>query len=84
MELWEQAQAHINSRKRPAKSGETQIFAGLLKCADCGWGLRYMHNNAPLMNELSDKIMVHEAVKDENGNRTQEIEIFYRFVGKID
>lgn len=46
MELWEQAHAHIDSRKRPAKSGETQIFAGLLKCADCGWGLRYMHNNA--------------------------------------
>ncbi|MCM1167150.1 MAG: recombinase family protein, partial [Ruminococcus sp.] len=46
MELWEQAHAHIDSRKRPAKNGETQIFAGLLKCADCGWGLRYMHNNA--------------------------------------
>ena len=43
-DLWEQAQAHINSRKRPQKNGETQIFAGLLKCADCGWGLRYMHN----------------------------------------
>lgn len=44
MELWEQAQAHIQSRKRPSKQGETQIFAGLLKCADCGWNLRYMHN----------------------------------------
>ncbi len=41
-ELWDQAQAHINSRKRPQKNGETQIFAGLLKCADCGWGLRYL------------------------------------------
>ena len=40
--------------------------------------------NAPLLNELIDKIVVHEAVKDENGSRTQEIEIFYRFVGKID
>ncbi|MCM1062717.1 MAG: recombinase family protein, partial [Eubacterium sp.] len=45
-ELWEQAQAHINSRKRPVKNGDTQIFAGLLKCADCGWGLRYLHKNA--------------------------------------
>lgn len=45
-EIWEQAHAHIDSRKRPVKNGETQIFAGLLKCADCGWGLRYMHNNA--------------------------------------
>ena len=32
--------------KRPVKNGETQIFAKLLKCADCGWGLRYIHNNA--------------------------------------
>ncbi len=40
--------------------------------------------NAPLLNELIDKIVVHEAVKDENGSRTQEIEMFYRFVGKID
>ena len=39
---------------------------------------------APLLNELIDKIVVHQAVTDENGSRTQEIEIFYRFVGKID
>ena len=45
-ELWEQAQTHIASRKRPTADGETQIFAGLLKCADCGWGLRYMRNRA--------------------------------------
>lgn len=45
-ELWDQAQVHIQSRKRPQKNGETQIFAGLLKCADCGWGLRYMHNRS--------------------------------------
>ena len=45
-ELWEQAHAHIDSRKRPKKSGETQIFAGLLKCADCGRTLRYVHRNA--------------------------------------
>ncbi len=45
-ELWEQAHAHIDSRKRPVKNGETQIFAGLLKCADCGWGLRYTHAKA--------------------------------------
>ncbi len=40
--------------------------------------------NAPLLNELIDKIVVHQAENDEDGNRTQEIEIFYRFVGKID
>lgn len=39
---------------------------------------------APLLNELIDKIVIHQAENDEDGNRTQEIEIFYRFVGKID
>lgn len=39
---------------------------------------------APLLNELIDKIVVHQAENDEEGNRTQDIEIYYRFVGKID
>ena len=39
---------------------------------------------APLLNELIDKIVVHEAYKDADGNRTQEIEIYYRFIGKIE
>ncbi len=51
-DLWDQVQAHINSRKRPQKNGETQIFAGLLKCADCGWGLRYLRTKpADCVNE---------------------------------
>lgn len=37
-----------------------------------------------LLNALIEKILVHEAVKDENGNRIQEVEIYYRFIGKID
>ena len=40
--------------------------------------------NAPLLNELIEKIVVHQVENDEDGSRTQEIEIFYRFVGKID
>lgn len=40
--------------------------------------------NAPLLNELIEKIVVHEAYKDEEGNRIQEVEIYYRFIGKID
>ena len=39
---------------------------------------------AEMLNTLIEKIVVHEAVKDHDGTRTQEIEIFYRFVGKID
>ncbi len=39
---------------------------------------------AEMLNELIEKIVIHEAVMDENGQRTQKIEIHYRFVGKID
>ena len=39
---------------------------------------------AEMLNTLIEKIVVHEAVKDSDGTRTQKIEIFYRFVGKID
>lgn len=37
-----------------------------------------------LLNALIEKIIVHEATKDADGNREQEIEILYRFIGKID
>ena len=33
---------------------------------------------------LIEKITVHEAVKGEDGSREQEVEIYYRFIGKID
>ena len=39
---------------------------------------------AEMLNTLIEKIVVHEAVKKENGTKEQEIEIHYRFVGKID
>ena len=39
---------------------------------------------APLLNELIEKIEVHQAYKDENGNKVRDIDIYYRFVGKID
>lgn len=38
----------------------------------------------PLLNELINKIVVHEATKDEIGKRQQLLEIDYRFVGTID
>ena len=37
-----------------------------------------------LLNTLIEKILVHEAVKGKDGSREQEVEIFYRFIGKID
>nr|WP_241153424.1 DUF4368 domain-containing protein [Enterococcus mediterraneensis] len=39
---------------------------------------------APLLNELIDKILVHEARRDENGKKIWDIEIYYRFVGMIE
>ena len=40
--------------------------------------------SAELLNTLIEKIVVHEAIKTEDGKRIQEVEIFYRFVGKIE
>ena len=40
--------------------------------------------NVVLLNELIEKILVYEAVKGEDGESVQEIEIYYRFVGKIE
>ncbi len=40
---------------------------------------------AELLNTLIEKKpTVHEAVKGEDGSREQEVEIYYRFIGKID
>lgn len=39
---------------------------------------------ADLLNTLIEKILIHEATEGEFGGRDQEIEIIYRFVGKID
>ena len=39
---------------------------------------------APLLNAMISKIVVHHPQKAEDGTMEQEIEIFYRFVGKID
>lgn len=39
-----QVQEQIASRRRSRKNGKQQIFAGLVKCADCGWSLAYGEN----------------------------------------
>ena len=36
----------------------------------------------PMLNELIDKIVVHEGDKS-TGKRTQKIDIYYRFIGLI-
>lgn len=38
---WDYAQTCLNSRKRVMKNNKTQLFAGYIKCADCGYALAY-------------------------------------------
>ena len=40
--------------------------------------------SADLLNALIEKVVVHEATKDTDGSRMQEVEIYYRFIGRIE
>jgi len=43
-EIWEQAQDSISSRKRVTQTGELQLFAGFVKCEECGYALGYSNS----------------------------------------
>ncbi len=43
-DVFDQVQEQIASRRRQQQDGTTQIFAGLLKCADCGWAMSFGTN----------------------------------------
>ena len=45
-EVFYRVQEQIKSRRRQTKEKETPIFAGLVKCADCGWSMRFGTNKA--------------------------------------
>ena len=45
---------------------------------------RLLYNIVRKYCTLIEKIIVHEATEDDFGFRQQEIEIIFRFVGKID
>jgi len=40
-ETWELAQLRIDSRKRVFENKHVQVYAGLLRCEDCGYALSY-------------------------------------------
>jgi hypothetical protein len=40
-ELWHYVQKCLDNRKRVTRSGEPQLFAGFVKCPDCGYALAY-------------------------------------------
>ena len=54
-----------------------------MQTAFCSYQERDVYKRQ-LLNTLIEKITVHEAVKGEDGSREQEVEIYYRFIGKID
>ena len=41
VEIWEYVQKLIDARNRPVKSNVIQLFAGFVKCEDCGYALGY-------------------------------------------
>jgi len=43
-EVFKQVQEQIASRRRQQKDATTQMFSGLVKCADCGWSMRFGTN----------------------------------------
>ena len=43
-EDFERVQQQIASRRRKQKNATTQIFAGLVRCADCGWSMKFATN----------------------------------------
>ncbi len=62
-----------------SNSKDVDKWIALVKSYTCPTEL-----SAELLNTLIEKILVHEAVKTEDGMREQKVEIFYRFVGKLD
>ena len=45
-DVFDQVQEQIASRRRVQKDGTTQIFAGLVRCADCGWSMSFGTNRS--------------------------------------
>ena len=43
-DVFEQVQEQIAGRRRQMKDATTQIFAGLVRCADCGWSMSFATN----------------------------------------
>lgn len=43
-EMWEQVQSCLDSRKRVMRTGEIQMFAGYVKCENCGYALSYSYS----------------------------------------
>ncbi len=67
----------LSQERQTAENAEKWI--GLIRQFTCPTEL-----TAELLNTLIEKITVHEAVKHEDGSKEQKVEIYYRFIGKIE
>ena len=65
--------------KEQQSTEDAEKWIGLIRQFACPNEL-----TAELLNTVIEKIVVHEAVKHEDGSREQEVEIYYRFIGKIE
>jgi len=45
IDTWERAQELRRNKRRPARTGKTNMFSGLVRCADCGAKLYYCTSN---------------------------------------
>ena len=68
-DVFDRVQEQIATRRRSMKDQTTQIFSGLLKCADCGWSMRfgtnrqtkipYSHYDCSHYGQLSNQCTAH-------------------------
>lgn len=62
-----------------AESGKIDKFLAIVrKYTDCS------ELTSAMINEFVDRIEVHEAVKQDGNSRTQQIDIYFNFIGRID
>ena len=69
--------AELSAEQQSVIDAEKWI-ASIKKCA------RPTELTADLLNSLIEKIVIHEGKDSPNGMKAQPIEIYYRFIGKID
>lgn len=87
-EQWDTVHQMMKVRRRENGTGTVQPFAGLVKCADCGSSLNLSYTDLReltpyVLNELIEKIVVHEKVIGPDGVKTQQVDIYYKFIGLI-